>query len=97
MRDLGPGYWWRDETSSKLTAAVNAYLDGRPLSVQEISNLRAYFRHWIGASIWDRNPCASDEDRENLKALRKAVDLMTCRDDVSSWLRHAMSLGMDPL
>lgn len=91
-----PGYWMH-ETSGVLRPAVEAYLAGRPLSPLAIAALRAYFRQWIGARVWDANPHASPEERAQLAALRRRVDDLTSRAAIEAWLDDLAAAGLDPL
>jgi hypothetical protein len=98
MRRLGPKYW-RDEVSGKLARAVHAYLGigGRELTAEHVALLRAYFRQWVGAPIWDANPHQSATDVAELAGLRDAVGSLTNRAQIRAWLRRALDAGIDPL
>lgn len=86
------------ETSGILGHAVQQYLTN-PLacSLSELSTLRAYFRLWINARVWDMNPSLDDESRAELARLRLQCDGITNLRDMMAWLRAAEELGMDPL
>jgi hypothetical protein len=92
MRRLGPRYW-RDETSGHLARAVEAYLAGRELTPGEVGYLRAYFRQWVNAPIWDANPHGTAA----LAGLRDAIGSLTNRAQVRAWLERALAEGIDPL
>jgi hypothetical protein len=94
--DEAPGYWMY-ETSGVLRPAVEAYLNHEPLTGQQIAALRAYLRQWIMASAWDRNPHASPKTNANFAEMRAAVDGLTSREAIASWLTRAIDMGIDPL
>lgn len=96
MTMTGP-FYWRDETSGALRPAVEAYLRGLPLGATEIDALRAYFRQWIFAEVWDRNPHANADDRAHLTQLRREVDDLKDRASIDRWLDAAGDEGHDPL
>jgi hypothetical protein len=91
-----PGYWmW--ETSGVLRPAVEAYLNGEPLTPDDIAVMRAYLRQWIRAAIWDRNPHASPTEKAWLAGMRDDVDELTSRAAIKRWLDLAFDHGIDPL
>jgi hypothetical protein len=85
------------ETSGVLWPAVEAYLNGRELTLQQIAALRGYCRQWIMAGMWDQNPYFGPEERVWLAKLRADVDRLTDRAALSSWLCRATKGGLDPL
>ena len=91
-----PGYWMA-ETSGVLRPAVEAYLDGGPLTAEHIASLRAYLRQWIMAEVWDGNPHAGGEERARLANLRAGIDDLTTRAAIARWLDDATDIGLDPL
>jgi hypothetical protein len=91
-----PGFWMA-ETSGVLRPAVEAYLNRRELTPEQIATLRAYFRQWVCATAWDANPHAGDEDRARLAQLRGDVDRLTTREAIDHWLDDMVTAGMDPL
>jgi hypothetical protein len=91
-----PGYWIY-ETSGVLRPAVEAYLNGAPLTNEHIAALRAYFRQWISSPVWDQNPYADIEERDGLACMRAGVDGLTTREAIEKWLDAAMDGGLDPL
>lgn len=93
----GRPVYWRDEPSGALRPAVEAYLRGLPLAASEIAALRAYFRQWIFAEVWDRNPHARADDRALLDKLRLGVEGLTDRGAIELWLHDAAEFGLDPL
>lgn len=93
-----PRYWMRViEQSGVLRPAVEAYLAGRALSDAEIATLRAYFRQWIMARVWDHNPHLGREDAAWLAEMRQQVDGLTSRAAIDDWLDAAVAGGLDPL
>jgi hypothetical protein len=77
-----------NETSGILRPAVEAYLQGDAMTNGQIAAMRAYLRQWINASVWT--------GRE-VRFLRKAIDDLTSREAISSWLAIAEQAGIDPL
>lgn len=92
----GPGYWMH-ETSGALHEVVERYLLGLSLTPEDVAYLRAYFRQWIMAPIWDANPHATDESRSHLTRLRREVDELKNRETIDLWLDAAGDEGIDPL
>jgi hypothetical protein len=82
-----PGYWMH-ETSGVLRAAVEAYLNQEPLTEDQVSAMRAYFRQWIMAD-WAPGRLVDE--------LRSAVDGITSRAAITVWLAEAERAGIDPL
>ena len=82
-----PGYWMH-ETSGVLRPAVEAYLNGGPMSDVQIAAIRAYLRQWIAAPAW-KGPM--------IDVLRTQIEELTTRDAIAAWLDRAMDEGIDPL
>lgn len=82
-----PGYWM-DETSGVLKTAVMAYLEHRPMTSGDVLAMRAYLRQWAAAPAW-RGAQAEE--------LRRDVDGISSRSDITAWLNKAEEAGMDPL
>jgi len=82
-----PGYWMY-EASGVLRPAVEAYLSGAELSGPQISAMRAYLRQWIAADDW-AGPA--------IRTLRAAIEGLTSRQAIDSWLARAEAEGIDPL
>lgn len=80
--------YWRDETSGVLQPAVFAYLNGDPMSAEQVAAMRAYLRQWIDAPVW-AGPAVAD--------LRHAIDHLVDREDIGRWLAIAEDNGIDPL
>lgn len=92
----GPLYW-RNEVGGNLRLAIEAYLLGLPLAEQDIRLIRAYFRQWIFAEVWDQNPHMGGEDRARLDQLRWWVDGLKDRATIERWIVAAERQGLDPL
>lgn len=67
------------------------------LTEEHIAALRAYFRQWINAPVWDGNPEADDVARAELARLRADIHTLTTRDALWRWLCEATEQGLDPL
>lgn len=94
---LGLPLNWHDEVSGILAAAVNAYLDnrieGKPITDEQVSLVRTYIVHYIGAPCWD-----NEEFSKELALLRRTArrELRT-PEDIGKWICDAMEIGLDPL
>ena len=86
--ERGPLFWLY-ETSGVLQPAVEAYLAGRALTVQDIAALRAYLRQWINAPVWAESP--------QVLRLRNRINTIHGRQDLEKWLDDALDEGIDPL
>jgi len=82
-----PGYWM-NETSGVLRPAVEAYLKGEPMTREQIAAMRAYLRQWMASPDWRGRRVAF---------LRRAIDDLTSREAIASWLAIADEEGIDPL
>ena len=93
-----PGYWMH-ETSGVLRPVVEKYLNGWPLTPEDIATMRAYLRQWVNAKAWDDNPnlAADTEGKATLAMLRLMVDEIRAPHNIKQWLDIATELGMDPL
>lgn len=86
------------EISGVLGSAVQQFLtDPLKCTLTELSTLRAYFRLWINARVWDMSPSHDSESRAELASLRAQCDGITNLADMQAWLEKATELGMDPL
>jgi hypothetical protein len=81
-----PGFWM-NETSGVLKPAVEAYLNGGPMTDEQIAAMRAYLRQWI-AGEW-MGP--------SVEPLRRAIDGLTTREAIRQWLDDAYDASIDPL
>jgi hypothetical protein len=95
---LGLPFYWRDETSGELVAAVNAYLDNRiehkPITAGHIALVRDFLAHYINAPCWDS--CA-DAFGVELNWLRTRVNDLNSPEKIQRWIHKATEIGMDPL
>lgn len=85
--DPAPGFWMH-ETSGVLAPVIHAYLRGDELSRYEVGIMRAYLRQWINAPGFVG---------PEVDALRREVDSIATRNDVTAWLDRAVDAGVDPL
>lgn len=86
-RECRPGYWMH-ETSGILQPVVTDYLEGRPLTDEQIATMRAYLRQWISAPDWR----GIEADK-----LRAGVDELTTHAAIRGWIIRAERAGIDPL
>jgi hypothetical protein len=77
------------ETSGRLTPVVEAYLNGKTLSPEQVQLMRAYLRQWIDADVWECD--------DKVAELRRKVREIESRKDIEIWLDQAMEVGIDPL
>lgn len=93
---LGLPFYWRDEVSGELPAAVNAYLDCRidqkPFTLAQAELVRDYLIHWINAPCWEHPEFAQD-----LAKLREKVKTLNTADEIGAWIWEALEIGLDPL
>lgn len=85
---LAPKYW-RYETSGVLAPAIEAYLNGKPLTVRQIALIRAYLYQWVKSPVWGPSGV--------LEALRLRVAAIQTADDVRAVIRAGLEIGIDPL
>lgn len=79
--------YWMNETSGVLRPAIEAYLTGGDMKTEHIVAMRAYLRQWING----------DFQGWRVAELRREVNLLTNRAEITRWLDHAADLGIDPL
>jgi hypothetical protein len=90
--------YWMHETSGVLAAAVAQFLENpNACTLNQLSYLRAYFKLWVDAKVWDSNPAHDDESRADLARLRARCHGITNVADMRAWLDEAVAAGMDPL
>lgn len=89
--------YWVDEVSGELMLAVQSYLNGREMTVREISLMRAYLRQWVDSPVWDMNPHEDDAGRQWLQELRQRVKAIASRRHIADCLWIMEERGMDPL
>lgn len=80
--------YWMYETSGVLAPAVEAYLNGAPMTMNQLGAMRAYLRQWINSPVW-RGP--------EIDVLRVNINSIGTRDDIDRWLSQALQSGIDPL
>jgi DNA transposition AAA+ family ATPase len=71
-----------------LRPAIDAYLNGRSMTQDQIAAMRAYIRQWIDDPTWAG---------ERVVELRQGVDGLTTRAKIKAWLDLAEEEGIDPL
>ena len=57
-----PKYWMYEE-SGVLRPAVEAYLNGEPLTAGQVKLMRLYLKQWIDSPVWDENPVADEDSK----------------------------------
>lgn len=93
LEPQGLPFYWQNETSGVMAAAVKAYLERG--EVQPI--LTRYLAYTINAPCWRRNPHALPEDLAQLDALALAFLNATKKEQVAALLDVALDHGIDPL
>ncbi len=81
-----PGYWM-DESTGVLRPAVEAYLRGEPLLLQQVAAIRAYLRQWIACPMWTG---------PEVEGLRDSIDSLTNQAQIRAWAGRATTAGIDP-
>jgi hypothetical protein len=82
-----PGYWTH-ETSGVLRPAVEAYLNGGPMTPEQLRVMRAYLRQWIKNGPWVG---------PTIPKLLFDINFLFSRRDIERWLNAALQEGIDPL
>jgi len=72
-----------------LRPAIEAYVNGKDMTPEQIAAMRAYLRQWIEADGWAPG--------KRLDILRQSVDMLVTRDAIAAWLASALHEGIDPL
>jgi len=88
--------YWAYETGGELQPAMKRYLEGKTLTVRQISLLRAYLRQWINSPVWEQ-ATDREEYRFALGALRHRTESIITAQDVDLCIEAMIELGMDPL
>lgn len=83
--------YWMNEASGRLAPAVEAYLRGDELTLEQVAEMRAYLRQWIDALWIDLG------ETGRLRELRLRVDTIRTTGGLRGWLADALDLGIDPL
>jgi hypothetical protein len=81
-------YYWKYEVSGQLHPAIQAYLNGEPMTDHQAILLRLYLTQWIDDPRW-LGP--------NVDLLRASVRSLTTRQDFRNWFEVADRAGVDPL
>ena len=80
--------FWMYETSGVLRPAVEAYLNGKPMTAEEVAAIRTYLRVWI---------FAPEFVADGVEGLRQSVDELTSREAIDDWLMKAREEWIGPL
>lgn len=80
---------WRDEQSGILTAAIEAYINGAPMTDEQLALLIEFLDYYIHA------PCWQDWQGE-LAKLRSMIKQIKTKEGIENWLWIALDLGLDP-
>ena len=92
--------YWRYETGGELAPAIEAYLNGKPLTIRQIAVMRAYLCQWFKSPVWNRFSAVLGVDREldsDLEALRTSVAAIKTQDDIRAAIHAGLEIGIDPL
>jgi len=71
-----------------LRPVIEAYLQGRAMTGQDVATMRAYLRQWMASPAWAG---------EGIAELRTDIDKLTSRAAIKAWLNRALDFGIDPL
>jgi hypothetical protein len=93
---LAPKYW-RMETGGQLAPAIERLIHRQDLSPTDIHFIRAYFKQWVDSPVWEQNPGADKRYLRFLRRLRKSAGAIKTENDIRTWMRWAVSFGLDPL
>lgn len=93
---LAPKFW-RHETSGILEGPIMRYLEGQPVSSEDVRLIRLYLEQWIDSPVWLMNPSADATAKAELEKLRQSARRITSRKDIDAWIEAGMDLGIDPL
>lgn len=93
----GLPFYWQDEVSGQLAAAINALLDhkvdGAPAPNEaQLSLIQQYLDHYIHAPCWEGTPL-DDE----LAELRRQAPAIKTVIDIDAFISKALAIGLDPL
>jgi hypothetical protein len=91
-----PGYW-ENENLGVLRPAIEAYLQGGPMTESQIAAMRG-----VPAAVDQRkrvgpNSHAAAKERTWLAEMRARVDGLTSREAIERWLDDALEGNIDPL
>jgi len=86
--------YWAYETGPELGPAMKRYLEGKTLTVRQISLIRSYLKQWINSPAWDHG---EDDYLFALGRLRHRTQGIITAQDVDLCVEAMIELGMDPL
>lgn len=81
--------YWRYETSGILAPTIEAYLNGKPLTIRQIALMRAYLYQWVASPVWGPSGV--------LEVLRIRVAAIKTVEDIRAAIRAGLEIGIDPL
>lgn len=81
--------FWMNESSGVLAPVIEAYLNGKELTVGQINLMRAYLYQWVKSPVWAESAA--------VEVLRLRVAAIQTTEDVRAAIKKAVGLGMDPL
>lgn len=93
---FGLPFYWKDEQSGVLPAAIIAFslhrTGGPPPTDEQMEIVCAWMRYYIHA------PCWQDPDQDGtLERLRTDAFNLRTSDDVAGWISRCLEIGLDPL
>ncbi len=89
--------FWRDEVSGKLEGPIMRYLEGKPVSPEDVQLIRLYLQQWIDSPVWEMNPEMDAKAKAELAKLRESVRRIATCMNIDAWLGAAIVIGIDPL
>lgn len=94
---FGAPFYWRQEPSGKLEAAILAYIahaggDRTEPTAEQLSLAINYLKYWINAPCWQQ-----PENEYWLDRLRARSYSLRTVAEVSNWLNDCLKAGLDPL
>lgn len=79
--------YWMDKPCGLLRPAVEAYLNGEPLTLQDCAAIRAYLREWF-IGPWHG---------EAIRHLKDEIATIVDRGSFTAWLAEAADEGIEPI
>ena len=92
--------YWRYETTGRLEGPIMRYLEGKPLSHEDVVLIRLYLQQWIDSPVWETRELLDRWDDCYLlllPAMRRKVRTIHDRSGIRRWLVEALDMGIDPL
>lgn len=83
-----PPHFWMTEQTGRLEAAVEAYLDGDPLSTAEIDLIKQYLRQYV-----ERAVMTGDANRG---ALLRKIETLRSSGDIERFADQLAEVGVEP-